>query len=349
MVQSPLVLPANEDDHAASSEDPGEAEEQELGLGISSITSLTNIGCGRPTIESTTNMSKYLALALTFLAVPLGVACEQKDTAAQRDAATSASQSAVQKLRADYLNQKHTDLELIDKSIASLDVREKTVAARTKQDIHGAIASVKAARESFAADLRAVEASSATNWDEARARLEKEWTELKTATDSATGSITASVRNPATMTCGEFVALTEVERPKVVYWAEGFNQRGKPSDSIVDVAETDRLVPVLIAECTKDPKATLAKAVQQHASTAPKPAAAAQAPGKMTCKQFVEVDEVVKPKLVYWSAGFDVGVDGGVTDSGVDVEETDKLVPVLVTECRESPKLTFWQKLEKHL
>ncbi len=46
--------------------------------------------------------------------------------------------------------------------------------------------------------------------------------------------------------------------------------------------------------------------------------------------------------------GFGIPNDAGATDAVVDVAETDRLVPVLVTECKESPKLTLWQKLKRY-
>jgi hypothetical protein len=59
---------------------------------------------------------------------------------------------------------------------------------------------------------------------------------------------------PAKMTCEEFLALDEVARPKLVYWAEGANRKGKPEDAVFDVETTDRLVPVLVEVCTKAPR-----------------------------------------------------------------------------------------------
>jgi hypothetical protein len=66
--------------------------------------------------------------------------------------------------------------------------------------------------------------------------------------------VLAATHTPAKMTCGEFLALDDVVRPKVVFWAEGFNNRGKPVDAIVDVEATDRLVPVLVEACKENPK-----------------------------------------------------------------------------------------------
>jgi hypothetical protein len=59
---------------------------------------------------------------------------------------------------------------------------------------------------------------------------------------------------PAKMSCEEFVALDEVERPKVVYWAVGYDKTGKPEDAGFDIQASDSLVPVLIEECKNAPK-----------------------------------------------------------------------------------------------
>jgi hypothetical protein len=49
---------------------------------------------------------------------------------------------------------------------------------------------------------------------------------------------------PTTMTCKEFLALDEVIKPKVVYWAEGFDKKGKPDQVIFDIASIDHYYPV---------------------------------------------------------------------------------------------------------
>jgi hypothetical protein len=79
-----------------------------------------------------------------------------------------------------------------------------------------------------------------------------------------TTPVLAAAPKPAKMTCEEFVALDDVVRPKVVYWAEGFSKKGKPVDSVVDVDETDRLVPVLVKECKETPKATFWQKIKKH-------------------------------------------------------------------------------------
>ena len=79
-------------------------------------------------------------------------------------------------------------------------------------------------------------------------------------------ALAAATAKPATMTCEEFIMLDDVVKPKVVYWAEGYNRKGKPVDAVVDVAATDKLVPLLVTECQKTPKAKLLKKIKKHTS-----------------------------------------------------------------------------------
>jgi len=108
---------------------------------------------------------------------------------------------------------------------------------------------------------------------------------------------------------------------------------------------------VLVTECNKTPKQSLSKKIKKHLAdkkqAISKKTASIQKPVKMTCEEFVALDDVVKPKVVYWAEGYNK--KGKPTDSVVDVDETDRLVPMIVEECKETPKLSFWEKLKKHL
>jgi len=74
----------------------------------------------------------------------------------------------------------------------------------------------------------------------------------------------SKVTKPAKITCEEFLAFDEVARPKLVYWAEGFNQKGKPEDAVFDVETTERLVPVLVEVCRKEPHESFWKKVKEE-------------------------------------------------------------------------------------
>lgn len=74
--------------------------------------------------------------------------------------------------------------------------------------------------------------------------------------------------------------------------------------------------------------------------------AAQHKPATMTCEKFVALDDVVQPKVVYWNDGF-VNSEGKWVDPVVDIEETDQLIPVLITECQKTPKVSVKEKLKE--
>jgi acid stress chaperone HdeA len=63
-------------------------------------------------------------------------------------------------------------------------------------------------------------------------------------------------KHSAGMTCEEFLSLDSVERPKVVYWAEGLKHKGKPQNAAVDIVTTDQVVPIIVDQCTLTPHAS---------------------------------------------------------------------------------------------
>jgi hypothetical protein len=66
--------------------------------------------------------------------------------------------------------------------------------------------------------------------------------------------------------------------------------------------------------------------------------------GKMMCEEFLSLDEVTKPKVVYWAEGFTK--KGKPQDAVFDVEATERLVPTLVEVCQKEPKSSFMTKVK---
>jgi acid stress chaperone HdeA len=66
-------------------------------------------------------------------------------------------------------------------------------------------------------------------------------------------------------------------------------------------------------------------------------------PAKMTCADFVQVDEAYKPALVYWVAGVD---ELGVTGTETTVVDTMQPIGAAVTEaCQKDPQSGFMTKV----
>src|ERR1700753_1756377 len=66
-------------------------------------------------------------------------------------------------------------------------------------------------------------------------------------------------------------------------------------------------------------------------------------PAKMKCEDFVAVDEVYRPALVYWVAGVD---HLGVSETDTMVVDTAHPVGEMVAqECRKDPHAPFMKKV----
>ena len=66
--------------------------------------------------------------------------------------------------------------------------------------------------------------------------------------------------------------------------------------------------------------------------------------GKMTCEDFLGFDDSFKPKVVYWAVAY--GQGGKPESAGINVDGTEKMIPVLVEACKKAPKESFWEKVK---
>jgi acid stress chaperone HdeA len=73
-------------------------------------------------------------------------------------------------------------------------------------------------------------------------------------TPAPTAKVDSTKKPLAKVTCEDFLAFDEVIQPKYVIAAAAHAKGGKPKTIVIDVVETETLVPVLIEECTKTPK-----------------------------------------------------------------------------------------------
>jgi acid stress chaperone HdeA len=65
---------------------------------------------------------------------------------------------------------------------------------------------------------------------------------------------------------------------------------------------------------------------------------------KMTCEDFVGLEDSFKPDAVHWAIAY--GEDGKPESAGVSVEGIEQIVPVVIEACQKAPKESFWQKVK---
>jgi len=66
--------------------------------------------------------------------------------------------------------------------------------------------------------------------------------------------------------------------------------------------------------------------------------------GKMTCADFLGIEDNFKPKVVYWAVAR--GQGGKPESAGVNVAGIEKMIPVVVDACKNAPKDSFWEKIK---
>lgn len=95
----------------------------------------------------------------------------------------AAAQSEFATTREDYRHRVQTDLDSLDKDIADLDVKARTGSAKAKSDLQAQLPAIHAERDSFGNDFRSIDTVSAATFDDFKARLDKELSDLKSAVD----------------------------------------------------------------------------------------------------------------------------------------------------------------------
>ena len=89
------------------------------------------------------------------------------------------------------------------------------------------------------------------------------------------------------------------------------------------------------------PKAEAAKVEAPNTDSSKKPL------GKLTCEDFIAVEDIIKPHYVIAGNAYTKG--GKAKNAVIEVIDTETMVPILVEECQKAPKESFWAKLKSKL
>ncbi len=74
------------------------------------------------------------------------------------------------------------NLDTLDKQLRDLEAKAKAAPAKSKADMDAKISSLHVQRDAFAADFSSLASASVASWA-MKSRLDKEWSELKSAAD----------------------------------------------------------------------------------------------------------------------------------------------------------------------
>ena len=131
--------------------------------------------------------------------------------------------------------------------------------------------------------------------------------------------------------------------PAAVAYLDGYSKAGKLEEENIGEVDVDREVAVLVVACKQEPKKTLWDKIRDHLPGGKRKVK----PTKMTCQEFVDLDQTVRPEAVYWAEGYDKAKKAKADELGeVDLERD---VAVIYEECKQAPSESVWAKIKKHL
>jgi hypothetical protein len=105
----------------------------------------------------------------------------QKAKQAQRDADNKIAlvKESFLKARENYRHMVKTNLIDLDRSVAELEDQAKAAPAQARGEAQAVLRQIRTRRETYANNLTSLEAETVATWDDAKARMDKEWSALE--------------------------------------------------------------------------------------------------------------------------------------------------------------------------
>jgi hypothetical protein len=113
------------------------------------------------------------------------IARESASSQVEMKQKVASAQSDFERAREDYRHSRQTDLDEIDAKIAKLEAKAGMATGKAKAALDAALPKIRAQRSAFGADFRSLQGTTGPAWDDAKARVDKEWDSLRSAVDSA--------------------------------------------------------------------------------------------------------------------------------------------------------------------
>lgn len=110
---------------------------------------------------------------------------QMKGAVAQAEADKKVAEAQVDfmKLREDYRHKINSSLTDLDAKVAELELKSKKEVAKGKVAMDARLADIRKQRAVVDADYKSLETTTAASWDAAKAKLDKEWEDLKSLVD----------------------------------------------------------------------------------------------------------------------------------------------------------------------
>jgi len=105
------------------------------------------------------------------------------EATAAADQKISAAHASFLKLREDYRHATTQNLVALDRDVDSLTAKAQLASGQARADLDARLVRIHASRDAFSRDYASLDAAVGAAWDDSKARLDKEWQDLKALVD----------------------------------------------------------------------------------------------------------------------------------------------------------------------
>lgn len=99
------------------------------------------------------------------------------------DEKTNEAERDFEKTRDDYRHDMQSNLASLDKKISDLDAKVAKNTGDKKVELGNKVSTLRTERGTFADDVRSLDTATAATWDATKARVDKEWSDIKSTRD----------------------------------------------------------------------------------------------------------------------------------------------------------------------
>jgi len=103
----------------------------------------------------------------------------------EEDKKVGEAQAGFMKLREEYRHTTTMNLIGLDHKVDDLEAKAKQSSGKARTELDANLKQIHADRGAFVTDYKSLDTATASTWDDAKARLDQEWTLLKTLVDKA--------------------------------------------------------------------------------------------------------------------------------------------------------------------
>lgn len=153
-------------------------------LTFAGLAVLSAAACDKSASDAQERADKAQAKANTEI-TSAEVTANEKANKAQAEAnkEIAQAQADLSKTVEDYRHDMESNLNSLDHKLSDFDAKAMAATDAKKADLVARSRAIHGQRDAFVTDLKSIGDTAATMWDETRARIDKEWSDLHAAAD----------------------------------------------------------------------------------------------------------------------------------------------------------------------